>query len=97
MNPAFQKDAAFLADVRRVLDSSGRGIWWLGQSGFLLVQNGRALLLDPYLSESLTNKYAGTDKPHTRITERVVAPAALGSLGIIDIITSSHNHTDHLD
>ena len=97
MKPTFQKDGAFLTDVRRVLNSSGRGVWWLGQSGLLLVQNGRALVFDPYLSDSLTNKYAGTDKPHTRITELVIAPAALGCLGVIDIITSSHNHTDHLD
>jgi L-ascorbate metabolism protein UlaG (beta-lactamase superfamily) len=26
-----------------------------------------------------------------------VDPAALGALGVIDVITSSHNHTDHLD
>jgi len=97
MKAVFQKDEAFLADVRRVLASSGRAIWWLGQSGFLFVQNGRALVFDPYLSDSLTRKYANTDKPHTRISERVVAPAALGDLRIIDLITSSHNHTDHLD
>jgi L-ascorbate metabolism protein UlaG (beta-lactamase superfamily) len=55
------------------------------------------MLLDPYLSDSLPRKYAGTDKPHARITERVVDPAALGAIGVIDLITSSHNHTDHLD
>jgi L-ascorbate metabolism protein UlaG (beta-lactamase superfamily) len=31
------------------------------------------------------------------MTERVVEPAALGALGVIELITSSHNHTDHLD
>src|SRR5205807_7710104 len=49
------------------------------------------------LSDSLTHKYAGTDKPHVRMTERVVAPAALAGIGVIDMITSSHNHSDHLD
>lgn len=97
MCPAFQKDDAFIADVQRVLASRARGLWWLGQSGFLIVQNGRALILDPYLSDSLTRKYAGTDKPHVRITERVVEPAALGAIGVIDVITSSHQHTDHFD
>src|SRR5947208_8800779 len=97
MSPAFQKDAAFLADVRRVIDTSGRGLWWLGQSGFLLVQNGRAILFDPYLSDSLSLKYAATDKPHVRVTERVVDPRSLGQLAIFDLITSSHSHTDHLD
>src|SRR5690349_4154732 len=97
MKKAFQKDEAFISDVRRVLAAGGRRLWWLWQSGFLIVQNGRALLLDPYLSDSLTRKYAKTDKPHVRLTERVVEPAALGAPGAIDVITSTHNHTDHFD
>lgn len=97
MKPAFQKEKDFLADVCRVLDSRGRALWWLGQSGFLIAQNGRALVLDPYLSDSLTRKYAQTDKPHERITELVVDPVALGAIGVIDAVTTSHNHTDHLD
>ena len=40
---------------------------------------------------------APTDKPHVRISERVVAPAELAALKVIDLITSSHNHTDHFD
>jgi L-ascorbate metabolism protein UlaG (beta-lactamase superfamily) len=97
LKKAFQKDEAFLEDVRRALDSGSLKIWWLGQSGFLVTQAGRALVLDPYLSDSLTTKYAQTDKPHVRLTERVIDPAALGALGVLDVITSSHNHTDHLD
>ena len=69
-------------------------IWWLGQSGFLIQWNGHCLLLDPYLSDSLTIKYANTDKPHVRMSERVIDPALLDN---INIVTSSHNHTDHLD
>jgi L-ascorbate metabolism protein UlaG (beta-lactamase superfamily) len=56
--------------------------------------DGRHLLLDPYLSDSLTRKYQGTQKPHVRMTERVVAPERLG---FVDVMTSTHNHTDHLD
>jgi L-ascorbate metabolism protein UlaG (beta-lactamase superfamily) len=98
MKPAFQKDNAFLTDVHRVLESGGGRLWWLGQSGFLLVQNNRAILLDPYLSDSLTQKYTNTDKPHVRITERVVDPEIFAAAGIdCDFITSSHNHTDHFD
>ena len=36
MNPAFQKDAAFLADVARARAGPASRLWWLGQSGFLL-------------------------------------------------------------
>jgi len=97
MKSPFQNNHALLDDIQAVLAKRGRNLWWLGQSGFLVAQNGRGLLFDPYLSDSLTRKYANTDKPHVRMTELVVNPAALGSLGIIDVITSSHNHTDHLD
>ncbi|MEI9909426.1 MAG: MBL fold metallo-hydrolase [Bacteroidota bacterium] len=42
----------------------------------------------------LTNKYAATERPHTRMSERVMDPQLLSN---ISIVTSSHNHTDHLD
>jgi L-ascorbate metabolism protein UlaG (beta-lactamase superfamily) len=95
LKPAFQKDDALLADIeaaRRQPDLLH--IWWLGQSGFLLQHNGNHLLFDPYLSDSLSEKYANTDKPHVRLSERVIFP---GHLGMVDVVTSSHNHTDHLD
>ena len=86
---------ALLADVhasdRR--DGSFR-LWWLGQSGFLLQWQGVHVLLDPYLSDSLTKKYSQTDKPHVRMTELAVDPA---QLSFVDVVTSTHNHTDHLD
>jgi len=69
-------------------------IWWLGQSGFLIQWNGTLILFDPYLSDSLTKKYDGTPKPHVRMSELVIAPELLDR---IDIVSSSHNHTDHLD
>ncbi len=52
------------------------------------------MLLDPYLSDSLTKKYSQTDKPHVRMTELVIDPVRLS---FVDVVTSSHNHTDHLD
>jgi L-ascorbate metabolism protein UlaG (beta-lactamase superfamily) len=89
------KDDAFLADVKR----AGRQVdklhlWWLGQSGFLIRWQNQHLLLDPYLSDSLTDKYAGTNTPHERMTGRLIDPR---QLDFIDVVTSSHNHTDHLD
>lgn len=85
----------FLADVKASSQQADEfHLWWLGQAGFLLQWNGRHLLFDPYLSDSLTKKYAATDKPHTRMTELVIDPARLD---FIDVVTSTHNHTDHLD
>lgn len=95
MKSAFLKGAAFLQDVataRQLRDQLH--VWWLGQSGFLCCWNNQTVLFDPYLSDSLTRKYAETDKPHTRMTEQVVEP---GQLDFVDVVTSSHNHTDHLD
>ncbi len=93
IEPALADDA-FLADVESVDDRGALHLWWLGQSGFLVRWQGRYLLLDPYLSDSLTLKYAGSDRPHVRMTRRVVAPELLG---FVDVVASTHNHTDHLD
>jgi L-ascorbate metabolism protein UlaG (beta-lactamase superfamily) len=95
MKKPLLQGAAFLNDVMAARQhSTALHLWWLGQSGFLVQWQGRHLLLDPYLSDSLTRKYAQTDKPHVRMTERVVDP---GDLDFIDVVTSSHSHTDHLD
>lgn len=93
IKPVLQDDA-FLADVRAARSDDHFFLWWLGQSGFLIRWRDHFLLFDPYLSDSLTKKYAQTDKPHVRMTERVVAPE---KLNFLDVVTSSHNHTDHLD
>jgi L-ascorbate metabolism protein UlaG (beta-lactamase superfamily) len=88
-----QAGATLLDDIGRA-DREHLHLWWLGQSGFLVAWDGRHLLLDPYLSDSLTRKYADTDKPHVRMTALVVEPAALA---FADVVTASHAHTDHLD
>src|SRR5215510_2861208 len=77
-----------------ITDKDHFHLWWLAQSGFLLQWNGKRILIDPYLSDSLTKKYLTTDKPHTRMSELVVKPELLKN---ISVVTSSHNHTDHLD
>jgi L-ascorbate metabolism protein UlaG (beta-lactamase superfamily) len=91
----FQAHDRLLSDIEAARNYPKQAhLWWLGQSGFLLQWRGMHLLLDPYLSDSLTKKYSATDKPHVRMTELVIDPSRLS---FIDVITSSHNHTDHLD
>jgi len=95
MKEPFLQGADLLADIRQAPTSDADlSIWWLGQSGFLVYWNSYHLLFDPYLSDSLTHKYAQTDKPHIRMTRRVIEPA---QLDFIDVVSSSHLHTDHLD
>jgi L-ascorbate metabolism protein UlaG (beta-lactamase superfamily) len=87
-------DDAFIEDVEGARHEDGLHIWWLGQSGFLVQIDGEHLLLDPYLSDSLTEAHDSTDTPYERVTERVIAPERLS---FVDVVTSSHSHTDHLD
>ena len=95
MIAAAQKDDVLLADMAAAsLDEDSLHVWWLGQSGFLVQWAGERLLFDPYLSDSLTEKYATTDKPHVRMTERCIDPRLLTG---ISRVTASHMHTDHLD
>jgi L-ascorbate metabolism protein UlaG (beta-lactamase superfamily) len=91
---ALRKDKELITDILAHEDHEQTHVWWLGQSGYLLQHKGIRVLIDPYLSDSLTKKYANTEKPHVRISERVIDPRDLPR---IDIISSSHNHTDHLD
>lgn len=95
MLEAINKNEVLVSEMDSFIhDESYFHLWWLGQSGYLLQWNGKRVLIDPYLSDSLTQKYLTTDKPHTRISELVVKPELLKN---ISIVTSSHNHTDHLD
>ena len=90
-----QSSGALLRDIAAASEAPDTfHVWWLGQSGFLLKWTDHYLLFDPYLSDSLAKKYADTDKPHVRMTARCIDPAELPPIGTV---TSTHNHTDHLD
>ncbi len=89
-----QQGQVLLDDIIATRHQPGLRVWWLGQSGFLIQCQNHHLLFDPYLSDTLSIKYAQTDKPHVRMTEQVIAPE---KLTFIDLVTSTHNHTDHLD
>ncbi len=92
--PAIQKNETLRNDINMANPLSGVAIWWLGQSGFFIKSPQASVLMDPYLSDSLTQKYQETPRPHVRMTELCISPA---QLPVVHILTSSHNHTDHLD
>lgn len=69
-------------------------LWWLGQAGFALRYGRRAVLIDPYLSDSLAIKYEGHIFPHERMMPVPVQPEALQN---IDWVLCTHRHTDHMD
>ena len=95
IEPLFADDA-FLENISQMEASSSDRviIAWLGQSGYLVCHKGFRFIIDPYLSDSLTRKYAETTKPHERISRMVISPERLTG---VSFVTSSHNHTDHLD
>lgn len=68
---------------------------WLGQAGFIIETGGVRILIDPYLSDSLLREYPpGTTYPHYRMMHPPVLPDELAG---IDLVLSTHLHTDHFD
>lgn len=70
------------------------GLAWLGQAGFVLKQADFCCLIDPYLSDALASKYAGTDFPHVRLMPPPVEAQAIRNVGLV---LCSHRHSDHMD
>lgn len=69
-------------------------IHWLGQAGFVIDMAGARLVIDPYLSDSLAEKYKGTPRPHTRMMPPPVMP---DDIPFVDLVLCTHAHTDHMD
>lgn len=90
-----QKDEEFAADFRDADKVSGAiHVWWMGQSGFLIKWNGSGLLIDPYLSDSISRDRHGTDDPMERISGRVVDPLQLAG---VDVVACTGLARDRLD
>jgi L-ascorbate metabolism protein UlaG (beta-lactamase superfamily) len=69
-------------------------IRWLGQAGFLIRRRGLGIVIDPYLSDSLADKYRGGEFAHLRMMPPPMAPEELHDL---DWVLCTHAHTDHMD
>jgi L-ascorbate metabolism protein UlaG (beta-lactamase superfamily) len=74
--------------------AKGLSLYWLGQAGFVIDAGGQRLVIDPYLSDSLAEKYRGRLYPHQRM---MAAPVTTDGLGDVDLVLSTHQHTDHMD
>jgi L-ascorbate metabolism protein UlaG (beta-lactamase superfamily) len=72
-----QKDSVLLNDILSFESDTAFKVWWLRTAWFLIKWQGKYLLFDPYLSDSLTLKYQHTEKPHVRMSELAIDPAAL--------------------
>lgn len=69
-------------------------IYWLGQAGFVIDGGGKRIVIDPYLSDSLAQKYRGKPYPHERMAP---PPLDAAGLGAVDLVLCTHHHTDHMD
>ncbi|HQZ26722.1 MAG: MBL fold metallo-hydrolase [Verrucomicrobiales bacterium] len=79
-----QKNAEFISDFQDADNVTGAiHVWWLGQSGFLIKWAGQGLLIDPYLSDSVSTRYDGSESPLQRISERVVDPLELEGINLV--------------
>lgn len=67
---------------------------WLGQAGFLIRWGERTILVDPYLSDFLAQKYRGREFPHERL---MPAPIAVHGIPRLDLVLCTHRHSDHMD
>jgi L-ascorbate metabolism protein UlaG (beta-lactamase superfamily) len=87
------RGAALLQEIQST-EPACLAVWWLGQSGYLFKSPAGNMVVDPYLSEHLTTKYAHTDRPHVRMT---AAPIRGADLTAVDVVLATHKHSDHLD
>ncbi len=67
---------------------------WLGQAGFDIFTGGSRIMIDPYLSDFLAQKYAGKEFAHRRM---MAAPVEAGEIHNLDYLLCTHRHSDHLD
>lgn len=83
-----------LADILAAPPGDAVRLWWLGQAGFVIEGGGRRVVVDPYLSDSLAEKYRGKRFAHHRMMPPPVAPDEIAH---VDLVLATHAHTDHLD
>lgn len=76
------------------LGNSSISIWWMGQAGFYLKFKNYSILIDPYLSDFLAQKYKGREFPHIRMMPPPVDPEQIMQL---DFVFCTHGHSDHMD
>jgi L-ascorbate metabolism protein UlaG (beta-lactamase superfamily) len=83
-----------LADARHAPREGEIVLYWLGQAGFVIDTAHARLLIDPYLSDTLAQKYRGTRFRHTRMMPAPIAPHEFDR---VDRVLCTHRHTDHMD
>lgn len=69
-------------------------VYWLGQAGFAFRSNAQLILIDPYLSNFLADKYKDARFKHRRMMPTPLEPDEARG---VDLLLATHGHSDHLD
>ena len=83
-----------LSLIDQPVDQDEVRFWWLGQAGFAFRHKNFLVLIDPYLSDSLAEKYKHSELKHLRMMPVPLPPEMIrGCNGYL----CTHGHTDHMD
>ena len=69
-------------------------LFWLGQAGFAIRFRGTLIVVDPYLSDYLAEKYQNAEFKHRRMIPPPILPE---EAAVADWLLATHKHSDHLD
>lgn len=83
-----------LAEKLQARKGVGITLYWLGQAGFIIDLPQYRIVIDPYLSNTLADKYSNTAYSHERM---MAPPVTAEELGPVDLVLCTHHHTDHMD
>ncbi|MBN2212379.1 MAG: MBL fold metallo-hydrolase [Sedimentisphaerales bacterium] len=71
------------------LEADQAGLWFIGQSGFIIRAANKTVVIDPYLSDSVSELVPEL----TRLYPPPIDPKKL----LADVFIVTHDHLDHLD
>lgn len=80
--------------LARVPQRGAITLFWLGQAGFALRSAAGLAVIDPYLSNSLAEKYRDAHFKHKRMMPAPIEPDEMRG---VDLLLATHAHSDHLD
>ncbi|MGD8442275.1 MAG: MBL fold metallo-hydrolase [Desulfobacterales bacterium] len=69
-------------------------LFWLGQAGFAIRYRDTLIIVDPYLSDYLAEKYQNAEFKHRRMMPPPILPK---EAAVADWVIATHKHSDHLD
>ena len=69
-------------------------LFWLGQAGFAIRYRDTLIVIDPYLSDYLAEKYRNAEFKHHRMLPPPILPKEAAAA---DWLLATHKHSDHFD